>query len=203
MIPEGEVEGRMTDPVLFALTVLTILGTPGPTNTLLAAGGATAGFRRALVLVPAEAAGYLIAISTIGLVLGPFLAAHPSIGLVLRVAVGAYLLMLSLRLWQSGAAAIETGAQAISPRQVFVTTLLNPKAVILALGVIPFDAANRWLYMLGFLLLLLVAGPAWIAAGAGMGRAARSMGWGRLVPRIGAASVAGFAVVLAVSPFVR
>ena len=30
----------MQDPVLFALTVLLILGTPGPTNTLLATAGA-------------------------------------------------------------------------------------------------------------------------------------------------------------------
>ena len=41
----------MQDPVLFTLTVLFILGTPGPTNTLLATAGGTVGFRRALPLV--------------------------------------------------------------------------------------------------------------------------------------------------------
>jgi len=46
----------MDDPLLFALAVLTILGTPGPTNTLLATAGATGGLRRSLPLVPAEAA---------------------------------------------------------------------------------------------------------------------------------------------------
>jgi hypothetical protein len=61
----------MEDPVLFALAVLAVLGTPGPTNTLLATAGATAGLRRSLALIPAEAAGYTISILTLGLALGP------------------------------------------------------------------------------------------------------------------------------------
>lgn len=191
----------MTDPTLVTLAVLTVLGTPRPTNTLLATGGATVGFRRALVLVPAEAAGYLIAISAIGLALRPFVTAHPSVGLVLRLVVGAFLVVLAVRLWRGGGTVIETGAEAISPWQVFLATLLNPKAIIFALGVIPFEAPRPWLYMVGFPLPLLAVGPAWIAAG--MGRAARTMGWWKLVPRIGTASVAGFAAVLTVSPFLR
>lgn len=44
----------MTNPFLFVLTVVTILVMPGPTNTLLATGGATVGMRRALPLALAE-----------------------------------------------------------------------------------------------------------------------------------------------------
>lgn len=84
----------MTDPLLFALAALAILATPGPTNTLLAAGAASAGFRQALPLAPAEAAGYLIAISVIGYGLGPAVAASPLLGLALRLAVGAFAVVL-------------------------------------------------------------------------------------------------------------
>ncbi|MFC7692453.1 hypothetical protein ACFQY5_25655 [Paeniroseomonas aquatica] len=79
----------MADPVLFTLAVLAILGTPGPTNSLLATAGATAGMRRSLPLIAAEAAGYALAILTIGLVLGPVMAGAPLLATALRVAVGA------------------------------------------------------------------------------------------------------------------
>ncbi|MGN4075192.1 hypothetical protein ACS0X5_11490 [Burkholderia gladioli] len=59
----------MLSPLLFGLTVASILAMPGPTNTLLATGGATVGLRRALPLALAEALGYGLAILAIGLVL--------------------------------------------------------------------------------------------------------------------------------------
>jgi threonine/homoserine/homoserine lactone efflux protein len=93
----------MQDPLVFALAVLAILGTPGPTNTLLATGGAAVGLRRSLALIPAEAAGYTISILTLGLLLGPILAGAPMLALAMRMAVGAYLLWLAIRL--SGGAA--------------------------------------------------------------------------------------------------
>ena len=55
----------MNEPLLFLAAVLTLLGTPGPTNTLLATSGAVAGLRRSLALLVAELAGYLLAIATI------------------------------------------------------------------------------------------------------------------------------------------
>lgn len=48
---------------LFIGLVVTILLTPGPTNTLLASSGIHAGFRKSFYLIPAEALGYLLAIS--------------------------------------------------------------------------------------------------------------------------------------------
>jgi threonine/homoserine/homoserine lactone efflux protein len=145
----------MQDPTLFALTVLLILGTPGPTNTLLATGGGTIGFRRALPLVVAEASGYLISILTLGLVIGPVIAAVPVVALSLRLAVGVYLVRLAAKLWQHGA--VDVTVAPVTARQVFLTTLLNPKALIFALGVIPFASANWWLYLLSFLVLLVTA----------------------------------------------
>ena len=132
----------MEDPLLFVLAVLTILGTPGPTNTLLATSGAAAGARASLALVQAEAAGYLIAILTLGLVLGPVVAASPLLATGLRLAVGSYLLLLAVRLWRRGGAALVEGG-VVTPRQVFTTTLLNPKALVFALGVVPFGERAR------------------------------------------------------------
>lgn len=192
----------MQDPLLFVLAVLTILGTPGPTNTLLATGGATAGWRRALALIPAEAAGYTLSILAIGLLLGPILARAPLLALLMRAAVGGYLLFLAVRLWHQGGAALAT-ARTVTPAQVFITTLLNPKAIIFALGIIPFGAARVWPYMLGFLALLTCVALAWILVGALLGEAAQRRGWGRLVPRLGATAVGAFATLLLVTPLLR
>lgn len=191
----------MQDPTLFVLTVLLILGTPGPTNTLLATSGGTVGFRRALPLVPAEAAGYLISILTLGLAVGPVIASRPAVAMGLRMAVGIYLVWLAVKLWQRGA--VDLSVAPVTPRQVFVTTLLNPKALVVALGVIPFGSAVWWPYLLGFLGLLIGVALSWIALGAALGRAAVATGQPGLVPRIGAAVVGVFAVVLVAGPLLR
>lgn len=193
----------MEDPILFLLTVLAILGTPGPTNTLLATSGAAVGWRRSLALLPAEGAGYLISILFLGLVLGPVVAGSPALATALRLAVGAYLLLLALKLWRQGAVLVGEVAP-VKPRQVFITTLLNPKAIIFALGVVPFGNAHVWAYMMGFMGVLAVVGLGWVLAGALMGRAARAAGGAeRLVPRVGAAAICLFAVLIVVSPLVR
>jgi threonine/homoserine/homoserine lactone efflux protein len=158
----------MENPLLFALAVLTILGTPGPTNTLLATSGATVGIRRSLALIPAETAGYLISILTLGLVLGPIVAANPMVALVLRSAVGLYLLWLAVRLWRKGGLIVGTD-RVVTPPPIFVTTLLNPKAIVFALGVVPFGAAAVWPYLAGFVAMLTAVALGWIALGAALG----------------------------------
>jgi threonine/homoserine/homoserine lactone efflux protein len=192
----------MEDPLLFTLAVLAILGTPGPTNTLLATSGAGVGLRRSLVLLPAEACGYLISILLLGLVLGPVVAASPVVSVVLRLAVGAYLFVLALKLWRQGAVA-RADAAGIGPRQLFLTTLLNPKAIIFALGVIPFGSTHVWAYLLGFVTMLALVGFGWILAGSGIGRLARAGGQARLVPRLGAAAIGLFATLIVFSPLMR
>ena len=186
----------MQDPLLFALTVLTILGTPGPTNTLLATGGASVGFRRALLLIPAEGAGYLIAILTWGLLVGPLLASSPVVNLGLRLLVGCYLLYSAIRLWNSDSLPQLGSAAVISQRQVFLTTLLNPKAIIFALAVVPFTAPQPWAYVIAFLCMTAAVATVWILAGAAMGGVAAAAGRSHIVPRVGATFVGIFAAIL-------
>jgi threonine/homoserine/homoserine lactone efflux protein len=190
------------DPVLFALAVLTILGTPGPTNSLLATSGAMHGIRGSLLLIPAETAGYLIAIMALGLVLGPLVTASPLLSAGLRAAVGAYLLLLALRLWRRGSL-VEEGLAPVTPWQVFLTTLLNPKAIVFALGVMPFGAPRLWPYLAGFVLLLVCVALGWIVIGAALGGLAQSRGLGRLVPRMGATAVGTFAILFLAYPLLH
>ena len=49
---------------MFIGLVVTILLTPGPTNTLLALGWNTSRVKQSLKLIPAEVMGYLIAITS-------------------------------------------------------------------------------------------------------------------------------------------
>ena len=186
----------MTDPLLFLLAVLTILGTPGPTNTLLATAGATAGMRVSLPLLGAELSGYLVAILLIRGVLSPVIASWPVAGTVLKVMVAAYVAWIAVRLWAKPAHL--TTARRVSFPMVFVTTLLNPKAIVFALTVIPLTHPSLWMYFVAFSACVLSAGFGWIAIGGAIGAAA---GGARhlLVQRIAAVVLGAFAGMILAS----
>jgi threonine/homoserine/homoserine lactone efflux protein len=186
----------MASPWLFFLAVVTLLATPGPTNTLLASGAATAGFRAALPLVTAELAGYLVAVDLIGFLLRPSLAAHPALAMVLKLAVAVYLAGAALKLWRS-VSSVGAARAAVTWRGVFVATLLNPKGLIVALAVIPFGEPAVLAYVLVFAACVLLIGTAWVAVGHLLGVAVGKRR--RLVPRIAALALVGFAGVIAAS----
>lgn len=186
----------MTDPLIFLLAVLTILGTPGPTNTLLATAGATAGMRVSLPLLGAELSGYLIAILLIRGVLSPIIAAWPAVGAVLKVMVAAYVTWIAVRLWAKPAHL--TTARRVSFPMVFVTTLLNPKAIVFALTVIPLTHPTLWMYFATFSVCVVGAGFSWIAVGKAIGAAAGSARH-LLVQRIAAVVLGAFAGMIMAS----
>ncbi len=181
----------MEDPLLFVATALVILAAPGPTNTLLAMSGAIRGVRRSLPLLPAEAAGYLLSVTFLGL-LGPALASAPGVAHILRPLVGAYLLFLAFRLSRQGSASSVSAAN-VRALDVFVATVFNPKALVFAVAVIPFQRPDVWTYFAAFLAVLGLAGAGWLTVGAAMGRAAPSGAVTRVVPRVGSAVLAVFA----------
>jgi threonine/homoserine/homoserine lactone efflux protein len=186
----------MQDAVIFSLAVLGILGTPGPTNTLLATSGALAGVRRSLPLIAAEVAGYLIAIGTLSLLLGEVLRAHPWLATTLRAMIVLYLVHAALSLWQRGTAPAGPSVTAIGFERVFITTLLNPKALVFAFGVIPLSAPDAAGYVAAFVGFVVFAALSWIMIGASLGHAAAGAR-GSIVPRVSAVVLMLFAGLVA------
>jgi threonine/homoserine/homoserine lactone efflux protein len=178
---------------------LALLAMPGPTNTLLATSGAASGFRKSLVLLCGELLGYLIAIAVLIAAVGPIVAQMPSVAIALRIAVGLYLLRAAWKLWQHTDVSL-LGQRAITIGQVFVTTLLNPKAIIFAFTLIPFGGSGdltKSLPWLGVLSLLTVMiGTCWIAAGALLQRSAQGRAGTQAFCRAGAIALTLFAVLI-------
>lgn len=186
----------MHDPLLFALAVLAILATPGPTNTLIATSAALVGARRSLPLIAAELAGYLVAIAVLHFLLAGLLAHYNWIATGLRGAVGAYLLFAAWDLWRRRQPFAADARRGIGVTQVFVTTALNPKAVVFAFGVIPLSGPGAPAYLAAFAGLVVLAASAWIAVGTFAGALA-SPAASRAIPRVSAMVLACFAGLIA------
>jgi threonine/homoserine/homoserine lactone efflux protein len=176
----------------FCAAVLALLLVPGPTNTLLATAGATVGPSRALYLLIWEIAGYDTAIAILRFVVVPLLGRLPAEAQLLRGAAAAYLLGLAVVMWR---APLRIAAKPVRARHVFVTTLLNPKAMVIGLVLFPatLQAFPARLAMLTA--MLPVMGTLWICAGGVIGRFAP----GRLVPKSASIALGVFAALLIAS----
>lgn len=187
----------MNDLASFTLAVLAILLTPGPTNSLLATAGATDGWRRSLVLVPAEISGYLISITTLMLLAAPLVAASTFVAAILKVACGLYLGYAAWRLWSSKLSQVD--GQQIRFRYVFITTLLNPKGLLFAFGVFPVSGPHEGgvIFRLTiFAGVCVIVANVWIACGAFLrSRTAAHLTSGAFL-KVAAAVLAFFAVLL-------
>lgn len=174
----------------FVAASLVILLTPGPTNTLLAASGAVFGLRRGAVLALAEAAGYTVAISFF-IALAGILADNSMAMPILKGVAATWLLISAVNLWRrpvrfSGAAEISAAAW-----RVFVTTILNPKAMLVGSVVIPSlmpgDGAKA---VAIYIALSCLAGLAWLTMGAWLPLKARPYAYKVAAVVLGAFSVA-------------
>jgi len=164
---------------LFAVGIVVVLITPGPTNTLLASAGLRQGVRRSVPLVAAELAGYLVAISVWGRFLTHAAHALPWLPASLRAAAGLYIAWLAVDMWRAAVALPDSTQKANGMRSLFVATLLNPKALLFAGTIFPADAFAHWqayvVAMLLFACLLVPIALAWIAFGAALGSG--RLGW--------------------------
>lgn len=153
-------------PLSFVLASIVILLTPGPTNTVLATGGASLGLRRAAILPFAEAMGYIVAVS--GLVAAAEAVRGNAVAFaMIKLAAAGWLFYSAFRLWgQSFRAENRSSRDAFI--RVFLTTLVNPKAMLVGTILIPSGAAQVPLWVLSYAALSLLAGFGWVAFGASL-----------------------------------
>ena len=152
-----------------ALLAALILVVPGPTNTLLFSAGVQRGLRKALPLVGAEAAGYALSILAWGSLLLAYAANRPWLLVGMKWLCAGYLLWLAIRLWRSGAPRLASTRQGAGGLEVFLATLLNPKAFLFASTAFPLSAFQSpqyfaW-FMGAFLLVLIPIGSLWTCLG--------------------------------------
>jgi threonine/homoserine/homoserine lactone efflux protein len=154
-------------PAFLASTIL-VLFVPGPTNTLLATAGASLRVHKALRLAPVEVSAYALSITFLVFVIGPTVALSPLLGVLGRAGCVLWLVYSAWRLWH-----LETGraepTRTVRVRDVFVTTMLNPKGLLFAFFIFPTSSEilnRQFLVHLGaFGITCITIGSCWILAG--------------------------------------
>ena len=187
----------MTDPIAFVIAALLLILSPGPSNALHAMAGAVSGARA--VLVPhilAAGSAYTIAITAYRLLLGPAFSVYPSFGLAAKLVLAAYVAWLAVKLWRADTVAI--GDRSVSRRDVFVTTLLNPKGLVAAFTLFPTGDEGIGWYALGYGGLVVACCTAWLLLGAALGRATPDR-YRRWLARAGSVALTAFAGVVVAS----
>ncbi|OAL78644.1 multidrug transporter MatE [Acinetobacter sp. SFB] len=144
---------------LFIGLVVTILLTPGPTNTLLASSGIQVGVRQSLRLIPAESIGYLISITVWGIIIGTVSSQFPILPIFLKLLSALYIIFLAIKLWKTADIEASYNLPTIRAGELFCATLLNPKALLFASAIFPSSAwltLNNYLLHIGMFLILIV-----------------------------------------------
>lgn len=158
--------GAMSLPELI-LAILALLLTPGPTNTLMLLAGAERGPSGALRLIPAEVAGYLLTVLPLAVFGASLLDSHPGLRGIVTFAAAVWVAVLAVRLWRGPGSGGLAGS--VTARDVFVTTALNPKALIFGLALLP-SQEGMALHLALFSGLVAAVGMVWVALGAGLPR---------------------------------
>lgn len=172
------------------LALLALLISPGPTNALLALAGAQEQ-RRDGALLGLVLMAYLATVVPLTL-WGQVVLGHlPALRQALTIAASIWVGLLAFRLWrrkpeiQGGRA-----GQNVTATQVFMTTLLNPKALVFGLVLLP-KAEQAFVGIGVFALLVLAVSALWLAIGARLGDTAKPK-----VNKLGAAWLAALSLLL-------
>lgn len=154
----------------FSLAVLALLLAPGPTNTLLTIGAAARGLQASLPLLLGELFGYLVVVVPLATIAAPFMEDRPGLDVALRIAAACWVLVLAVRLWRNAPKeGVHGQTSPVTIGQVFLTTVLNPKAPIV--GLMPHGTLTQIAPAVGFFSLIVIgAGITFLSLGALIGR---------------------------------
>ncbi|MEO1274796.1 MAG: LysE family translocator [Pseudomonadota bacterium] len=173
----------MTSEQVIALLgfALATTWTPGPNNVMLAASGATHGWRKTLPHALGVALGFPVMVFAVALGLGEVFEAAPAFRTGLAWLGAAVMLWLA---WRIGTAAPAAGpdGEGTSTRpfsflEAAAFQWVNPKAWVMSIGVSATYVSGvapvreAFLIMLVFMLAGLSSSQAWTASGAAIGRA--------------------------------
>lgn len=188
----------MSDWTSFALAVLALLATPGPTNTLMAAAGAQRGLWRSLPLLAGELGGYFVAITVWTELVGAAAASQPWVPVAAKLVASGFLGWSAWKLWGNAGRA-DLAERGITLGRVFATTLINPKGLVFAFAIFPaMGFAARLPYLALFALLVVMTAVGWMALGTLAARSSSGHLTSSRIDRITAVVLLVFATVLAV-----
>ncbi|MET3898697.1 threonine/homoserine/homoserine lactone efflux protein [Devosia sp. UYZn731] len=188
----------MNDLVPFILAVLALLAVPGPTNTLMAAVGASRGVVKSLPFLAGELGGYFIAITFWTEVVGAVATSQPLVPVVAKFIAAAFLIWSGWKLW-SAAGRADLKERGITLWRVFATTLINPKGPVFAFAIFPqVGFVARVPYLGVFAVLVVVTAIGWMSLGMVAQKSARGLLTSARVERVTSVALAVFAVLLVV-----
>lgn len=167
--PDSPAISRVMTLIELTFALLALLASPGPTNALLAMAGAQ-GARgpRLPVLVLICYATTVLPLTLWGSL---WLDRLPDLKQGLTVAAGLWVGVMALKLWQTDRFSLTA---AVSPLQIGLTTLLNPKALVIGLVLLP-GAPQIGAGFGLFAALVLGVSTLWLRLGASLPQRARPM----------------------------
>ena len=132
-------------------------------------------------------------------VVGAAAATQPAVLTLSKVIAAAFLVWSAVKLWRAAGTENLSG-NGITVSRVFMTTLLNPKALVLAFGIFPaVGFVGRLPYLAVFGGLVVVTAVGWMAFGALLRRSSKGQLTLRTVDRAAAGVLVVFAVLIGAS----
>ncbi|TIO10604.1 hypothetical protein [Mesorhizobium sp.] len=182
----------MLDLDLLALGGLLL--TPGPTNILLAFSAISSGVRRTVPILSAAVIAYLAVILAVAALAASIATGSQfEIRTVLRACAVLWLLWLAHSVWTRNDDGLDV--RLVTARHVFVTTLINPKAMIVAL-LVQSEGMTVW-FLVEIAALVCLTGAAWVVVGFVVRRSGSGLLSQRSLRRASAICLAGFGILLA------